>query len=84
MILDMPYSGSMVILSNVDNFRNVTTKVLSDKSRQICMGNLGKPNAFRKSKTIACKCHVGFKGADLLSLYNRNLKSLFFNTGFNF
>ena len=28
----MPYSGSMVILSNVDNFRNVTTKVLSGKS----------------------------------------------------
>ena len=27
----MPYSGSMVILSNVDNFRNVT-KVLSGKS----------------------------------------------------
>ena len=28
----MLYSGSMVILSNVYNFRNVTTKVLSGKS----------------------------------------------------
>ena len=27
----MPYSRSMVILSNVDNFRNVTTKALSGK-----------------------------------------------------
>ena len=74
-ILDMPYSGSMVILSNVDNFRNVTTKALSGKPGQL--------KCFQKRQN-KCKCHVRLEGADLLSLYNRNLKSLFFNTGFNF
>ena len=29
----MPYSGSMVILSNVGKFRKVTTKALSGKDR---------------------------------------------------
>ena len=46
-------------------------------------GKHGQLKCFQKRQN-KCKCHVRLEGADLLSLYNKNLKSLFYNTGFNF
>ena len=52
-----------------------------------CQANLhgkhGQLKYFQKRQN-KFKCHVMLEGWDLLSLYNRNLKSLFYNTGFNF
>ena len=46
----MPYSGSMVILSNVDNFRNVTTKAQCQANVH---GKHGQLKFFGKDKTSA-------------------------------
>ena len=63
---------------------SIISEMLQQRSCQANVhGKHGQLKCFQKRQN-KCKCHVRLEGADLLSLYNRNLKSLFYNTGLNF
>ena len=55
----------------------IISEMLQQRSCQANVhGKHGQLKCFQKRQN-KCKCHVRLEGADLLSLYNRNLKSLF-------
>ena len=63
---------------------SIISEMLQQRSCQANLhGKHGQLKYFQKRQN-KCKCHVRLEGADLLSLYNRNLKSLFYSTGLTF
>ena len=63
---------------------SIISEMLQQRSCQANLhGKHGQLKYFQKRQN-KCKCHVRLEGADPLSLYNRNFKNLFYNTGFKF